>query len=76
MRIRVTFSKQSTVSLITDYGTNSKGCSKDFLTVSGLLGPKLLSKIILCQEIIIERLWACETQARLRVILLARAQQG
>ena len=43
--------------------TNSKGCLNDFLTAFGLFRSKLLSKTILGQKIMIERLWVCENEA-------------
>ena len=47
-----------------------------FFITLGLFGSKLLRKIVLGEKFMIERLRICETQARISVILLARAPQG
>ena len=48
----------------------------NFFRALGLFGFRLLRKIILDQEVMIEHVWVCETHARTLVNLLAHASQG
>lgn len=75
-RIRETFLTQYTVYPLLDSWTNSKDCLKEVFTALGVFGSKLVSGSVLPQKIMIEHLWVSETNARIRVSLLARALQG
>ena len=46
---------------------------RNFFVAFGLFGSKLLSNTIFGLKIMINRLWVCETHARIRVYLIPRS---